>query len=157
MWIPIDPSITWRCVDVSGSSGHSAGHPDHLAGLAGPAQLGPAGPFPFDLSHVSHYRFPHFFVWMTPKKVMLRTKFKRCVHYHELRATDCCFLGGFVRSNLSKPCAILNITFLAKCRGTDYDIILVCQGPGIPQSITNNQESYLNGLVQISGLLFLSK
>ena len=58
-------SITWRCVDVSGSSGHSAGHPDHLAGLAGTAQLGPAGPFPLDLSHVSHYRFPHFFVWMT--------------------------------------------------------------------------------------------
>ena len=48
-----------------------------------------------------------------PKKVMLGTKFKRCVHYHELRATDCCFLGGFVRSNLSKPCAIPSITFLS--------------------------------------------
>ena len=48
------------------------------------------------------------------KKVMLGTKFKRCVHYHELRATDCCFLGGFVRSNLSKPCAIPSITFLER-------------------------------------------
>ena len=47
------------------------------------------------------------------KKVMLGTKFKRCVHYHELRATDCCFLGGFVQSNLSKPCAIRSILFLA--------------------------------------------
>ena len=40
------------------------------------------------------------------KKVILGTKFKRCVQHHELRATDCCFLGGFVQSNLSKPCAI---------------------------------------------------
>ena len=40
------------------------------------------------------------------KKVILGTKFKRCVQHHELRATDCYFLGGFVQSNLSKPCAI---------------------------------------------------
>ena len=46
------------------------------------------------------------------KKVMLGTKFKRCVQHHELRATDCYFLGGFVRSNLSKPCAVPSITFL---------------------------------------------
>ena len=46
------------------------------------------------------------------KKVILGTKFKRCVQHHELRATDCYFLGGFVRSNLSKPCAIPSITFL---------------------------------------------
>ena len=68
MWIPIDPSITWRCVDVSGSSGHSAGHPDHLAGLAGPA-----GPFDVAVSIFSrtHFAFAfsafplsHFFVWM---------------------------------------------------------------------------------------------
>ena len=31
---------------------------------------------------------------------------QRCVQHHELRATDCYFLGGFVQSNLSKPCAI---------------------------------------------------
>ena len=49
------------------------------------------------------------------KKVILGTKFKRCVQHHELRASDCYFLGGFVRSNLSKPCAILNITFLIPC------------------------------------------
>ena len=30
-------------------------------------------------------------------------------------ATDCYFLGGFVRSNLSKPCAIPSLTFLCKC------------------------------------------
>ena len=46
------------------------------------------------------------------KKVILGTKFKRCVQHHELRATECYFLGGFVRSNLSKPCAIPSITFL---------------------------------------------
>ena len=46
------------------------------------------------------------------KKVMLGTKFKRCVQQHELHATDCYFLGGFVQSNLSKPCAIPSISFL---------------------------------------------
>ena len=48
---------------------------------------------------------------MRCKKVILGTKFK-CVQHHELRATDCYFLGGFVQSNLSKPCAIPSITFL---------------------------------------------
>ena len=46
------------------------------------------------------------------KKVILGTKFKRCVQHHELRTTDCYFLGCFVRSNRSKPCAIPSITFL---------------------------------------------
>ena len=46
------------------------------------------------------------------RKVILGTKFKRCVKCHELRATDCYFLGGFVPSNLSKPCAIPSISFL---------------------------------------------
>ena len=46
------------------------------------------------------------------KKVILGTKFKRCVQHHELRATDCYILGDFARSNLSKPCAIPSITFL---------------------------------------------
>ena len=57
------------------------------------------------------------------KKVMLGTKFKRCVQHHELRATDCNFLGGFVRSNLSKPCAIPSITFLARGskEGSSFD------------------------------------
>ena len=42
---------------------------------------------------------------------------QRCVQHHELRATDCYFLGGFVQSNLSKPCAIPSITFLNSLGG----------------------------------------
>ena len=34
----------------------------------------------------------YFYLPYHAKKVMLRTKFKRRLHYHELRATDCCFL-----------------------------------------------------------------
>ena len=49
---------------------------------------------------------------MDLKKVILRTELKRCVQYHELRTTDWCFLWGFVRSNLSKPCSVLNISLL---------------------------------------------
>ena len=41
------------------------------------------------------------------------------MQHDELRATDCYFLGGFVRSNLSKPCAIPSITFLVR-RGQFY-------------------------------------
>ena len=48
------------------------------------------------------------------KKVILRTELKRCVQYHELRTTDWCFLWGFVQSNLSKPCSILNISLLMR-------------------------------------------
>ena len=40
------------------------------------------------------------------KKVIQGTKFKRSVQHNELRANDCYFIGGFVQSNLSKPCAI---------------------------------------------------
>ena len=72
-------------------------------------------------------RLLHPFKTILCKKVMLGTKFKRCVHYHELRATDCCFLGGFVQSNLSKPCAILSITFLncLEVQGEDPPLFLL--------------------------------
>ena len=37
---------------------------------------------------------------------------KGCVQQNQLCATDRCFLWGFVRSNLIKPCSVLNISLL---------------------------------------------
>ena len=67
---------------------------------------------------------PNFVSLSSNKKVILGTKFKRCVQHHELRATDCYFLGGFARSNLSKPCAIPSITFLSRCSTVNTSRVL---------------------------------
>ena len=70
---------------------------------------------------------PHekIFFFLAGKKVILGTKFKRCVQHHELRTTGCYSLGGFVQSNLSKPCAIPSITFLRKTR-VEYSRSQIC-------------------------------
>ena len=50
--------------------------------------------------------------WSIPIYWNMSSNWNQRVQHHELRATDCYFLGGFVRSNLSKPCAFPSITYL---------------------------------------------
>ena len=70
------------------------------------------------MTHDKFPKIPRFPVFqINAKKVILGTKFKRCVQHHELRATDCYFLGGFVQSNLSKPCAIPKLPLRGPRRG----------------------------------------